>query len=363
MGSNSKLSKFIVIIGGIASIFAIVAFFIDYYGVKHHEEPVAEIQEQSYSIDYLSNLGDRNNSGNKFPLFNDIIDTTKEYKTIDNCATQILVTNDYDKPILINKIIFEAKEIKEETGAVLYIDIRPSQDGESGGSIFCSNQGEEESDELTLKLSSESLDGFFSEDKQTITIPPIKPNEYSYIELWHDSDLINKEYDGVLEIKAECTDKDGNEFPILYEFNNCLYASISNGQVSTIGGFGPSEGIYGVRIDTSSKNYRKEFDVAENVEGNNRLELPICFYADKTCSLKFRVVLEIIYGNDNRKKNISTDWAEIKFHVSSNASEWLHDVTEYNSSEIEKLSKSLGIVKITYPAVERKKLENIGPIR
>lgn len=350
------MDRILNIIGIFGALFGILTFIITYFDISHSSKPNADIQESVMSVSYLSKLGNRQN---KYPMFNDDINNMNEYNYVDNCATQVIVTNDYNNEILLEKMIFEAKDIIEDNTPTLEIDLIPNDN--FGVNIMCVNHGWGDAKDITIELYGEGLDNFIVKDKHSLFIPLIGSGERIDLPIWDKQDLVMKNCTGELYLKASCIDKNGDTIHVLDE--NLIYISIYDGQFSSAGGFGPSEEIYGVKIDTSNKKYEYEYNISECIKAKERMELPICFYPDKSCSLMFRVTFTIAYNNSNDRMNVSTDWAEIKFQVSSISSYGLNDVLDYSKEQLsEMIHEYPGYMKVTYPAVDRTEMEGIEPI-
>jgi len=353
---KKNMGRIVNIISILGVVFTILAFFTSYFGKSYSNKPNADIQEQVMSVSYLSGLGNRQN---KYPLFNDDVNNMKEYQYIDNCATQIIVTNDYNNEILLEKMIFEATDIAADNTPVLDIHLIPTSN--SDVNIECVNHGWGDANNVTIELYGEGLDDFIVESKHSIVVPSISAGERIELPIWNAHDLIKDNCDKDLFLNANCVDINGNTIPIANE--NPIYIGIRDGEFTSAGGFGPSEEIYGIKIDTSNEKYTYEYNISECIKAKERIELPICFYPDKSCSLKFRVTFTVVYNNSNDRMNVSTDWAEVKFQISSIAPYGLNDASDYSSEQLSEMIQGSppGFVKVTYPAVDRAEMEGIEP--
>lgn len=164
-----------------------------------------------------------------------------------------------------------------------------------------------------------------------------------------------------MNLFAKCRDADGNDIPVRYAMGNSMYLGIYNGRFNFGGENGPNEDIYGVKIDTTYDTYEYTFNISASIKDKERIELPICFFPDKSCTLKFRVKFTAVYKN--KRIPVETDWAKLKFQVSSVSSYNLNDVRGFRKEElIEMIHKYPGEVIVTYPAVDRTEMENMEPI-
>lgn len=335
----------------------IIAIFLDYFGIHYSDNPTADIQNQAIDASYLLGLGNRQN---KFPMFNDDVDETKEYICFDKCATQVLVTNDYDNEILLEKMVFEAKEIKADETPVLRLDVAP-RDNDSAVNIICVNEGWGKAKNVTITLEGEGLKDIIPFDKHSVYLSSIDAKEQIKLPIWSSSDVIKKDCVKDLNLFAKCRDADGNDIPVRYAMGDSIYLGICNGRFNFGGENGPSEDIYGVKIDTTYDTYEYTFNISESIKDKERIEVPICFFSDKSCTLKFRVKFTAVYKN--KRIPVETDWAELKFQVSSVSNYNLNDVREFSKEKlIEMIHEYPGEVIVTYPAVDRTEMENIEPI-
>lgn len=352
-----KNSAIWIKIAGIVTFVSALTGILGYCESHRQDVPQADIQNQSMSVRYLSEIGDRQN---KYPMFNDDVDPGKDYKASDNCATQVIVSNGYDHPILLQKIIFEAVDIEVDDTPKLLVYL----DNESEDQIVLrvANKGWGDAEDVRFEFigSDANLGDFIDSDKHSIDVACIKAGEEEKIGLWDSSDVVDSSYEGSVGIIVKCIDNENNNLPVDYYFEDeCAYISLKKGKFSSMGRGAPGESIYGVRIDTSRDTYKHEYNISEIVQANDRLELPICFYPDKSCSLKFRVILEAVYNNKNETMEIATDWAMIGFQVSSIGGD-VRDADSYDIDAMQaELERSPGLVKVTYPFADLELMERI----
>ncbi|MCI8347496.1 MAG: hypothetical protein HFJ12_06100 [Bacilli bacterium] len=347
-----KSDKVFSIVGVVGVLFAILTFIISYFEISYTFKPSASIQEKVMSVSYLSELGNRQD---KYPMFNDNINDMKKYIYIDNCATQVIITNDYNSEILLEEMVFEAKDIVVDNSPILECDLIPNDN--FGVNIMCVNHGWGDANNVTINLDGEGLDDFIVENKHSIFIPSIPAGERVDLPIWEVYDLIKENCTGELYLKANCVDSDGNVINVMDD--KFIFIAICDGEFTSAGGLGPSEEIYGIKINTSSENYEYSFNISESIKAKERIELPICFFPDKSCSLKFRISFTVVYNNNDRM-NISTDWAELKFQISSLYPYGLNNVLDFNKEQLlEIIHEYAGDVKVTYPFVDRTEMQDI----
>lgn len=69
------------------------------------------------------------------------------------------------------------------------------------------------------------------------------------------------------------------------------------------------------KIDTDKDSFRWKESITETISAGDTLIFPICFFPDKSCTMEFRVLFEIV--NDGEKYYIDTPLTPISFAVSS----------------------------------------------
>jgi len=154
-------------------------------------------------------------------------------------------------------------------------------------------------------------------------------------------------------------DENGN-IKVKYLYNDCLYINVGEGRFWPLELGDPSAGIYGIEIDTSDNSYKTEMNISEPINAHGRLELPICFSADKSCNFKFRIGFEVVKKN-NKVEEIWTDYAKMDFEISSSAPDF-NDVEDYSSIELlESAIEWPGEVIVTYPYIDKEVQKYVEP--
>lgn len=342
-----------LLFSGVCSFLGIMACLEGYI----YDEPEADILNQSMSVKYLSEIADRED---KYPMFNDDVNDDKKYIFTDYCATQIVVSNDYDHAILLNKIIFEAEEISVNDIPKFLIQCTANDEG---AVLVVTNLGWGDAKDVNIKLSckDEDLGNYIDEKKHMVSVGCVKVGERVEVPLWKNEDILDTSSDVVLYLCAVSSDVNNEVIPVEYLFNgNGTYLIIENGRFYRPEMGAGSESIYGIKINTDEETYSCEFNISESIEAKNRLEMPICFFPDKSCSFKFRVTFEVIYNSNNQKKDISTDWAYLEFEVPSTGANAVFDAEEFDVNELEdSLITSPGMVKVTYPCADPDLMEYV----
>lgn len=352
---KSKVKKWITTLLSIATIVAAISQIFD---VKFpvRSKPNADVMEGSVSLEYLQSL--RKDEGeNVYPLFGNTIESTSENKFEGNCATQVFITNDYEEEIVLTKLMFEAEDISVDTTPVLSVCIIGD---ETDYRLFVTNIGWGDSQEITFEFEDaegKGIDDYLDSENKKIKTSGIACGESKEIHLWDNTDFLK---DGEYKINIKCYDANGG-INVKYDYGECLYVNVKDGKFQPFELGDASAMIYGIEIDTSNNNYKKEAVISEPIESHSRLELPICFSADKSCSFKFRIGFELRKKN-NSVETVWTEPAKLQFEISSLGSAF--DNAE-NYSEEELIHYAVqwgGAVIVTYPYINRRIQKYVEPL-
>lgn len=255
---------------------------------------------------------DKNIEHNFYPLFEDYIDSKKEYMFSENCATTLMITNHYNNEVVIDKIILDAIEIEVDYSPILTFENGFAY--EEGISVNISNSGWGAAKNLNIKIIGNDikLEEYFKKEALEFTVPIINSSEVIEVPFLKNSDLLESvinSYDIAVDLEVEC-ECEGN--PTVY--NNVGFY-IENGKLDYGGKGAFSQYVYGINIDTLEENFLWEESILEFIPQGETIVLPVCFFPDKSCSLKLKIAFEII--NDGKKELISTELLDMYFSVSS----------------------------------------------
>lgn len=305
------------------------------------------VVQDDINVTYLNkNIVQHNNV---YPLFEDYVDSDKEYFFTENCATQLMITNHYNNQVVIDKIILEANEIKVDYSPILtFYDGYESEDGLS---VFIVNTGWGAAKNLNVKIvgNEKNLEEYLKKEALEFMVPIVAPTEEVEVPLLKNSDLLGYFADGTslgldFEVECEC---EGT--PVVYsEVGVFIY----EGKL-VFGGSGDyAQYIYGIKIDTENDNFLWEESISEFIDKGETLVLPICFFPDKSCSLKLKISFEIV--NDGKKEIVSTETSEMHFTVASipgwnyKLSNPVDDIKNINKEEMENINSNNDVI-VSYP--------------
>lgn len=382
-------------IGIIASIAACVIAFLSFvtyiFDIRNpiYRKPDLEISNEIISVEYLrkssiSNLDiyhlfqdaiadSDNNSINKkiiveylenkatddgelYPIFQDSIGEANDDLFKDSCATQVFITNNYEDEILLDKIIFEAQDITINTEPVIGFWESKCTETEIELSIFNKGWGDANNIVLEFEDMNNDIDEYLIEEKQSVEIPVLKYGEEQNIQIWKNTDFLK---DGVYSIKVSCKDeKGGIDIDNGYEGGEYIRIEVRDGKFFPPGLGSSGSVIYAIKIDTSSDNYSRNEAISESIKAHERLELPICFSADKSCNLNFRIGFEVVKKH-NEKEIIWTELANLDLRIPS-INFVVRDVLDYKKEELYKeATASPETIIVTYPYVDKEVYEYV----
>lgn len=314
---------------------------------KKEHKKLDIVMQDGLSVTYLNeNIVQQNNF---YPLFEDFVDSDKEYLFTENCATQLMITNHYNNQVVIDKIILEANEIKVDYSPVLtFFEGYTSEEG-IGVTIINTGWGDAKNLKIRMVGTDKNLEEYFRKEALEFEVPLVNSSKRVEVPLLKNSDLLKNLADGMgfsidFDVECEC-----EGIPIVYSEVGFF---IHNGKLQ-FGGIGDyAQYIYGIKIDTENHNFLWEESISEFIDQGETLVLPICFFPDRSCSLKLKISFEII--NDGKKEIISTKLSEMYFTVASipgwnyKISNSIDDVESISKEEMEILESNEEII-VTYP--------------
>lgn len=351
--------KIIISTGTLGVIITILGFATQFFDLRLpiRSNPKADLAEKSIDVEYLKDMGERKGK-EIYPLFQDKVELTQENVFEVDCATQVFITNDYDEEILLDKIMFEAKNIKVNTEPVILIGTVHCSETEASLTIWNKGWGDAENIILKFEDPENDINRYLKPEKHSIEVDLLKHGESVDVPLWKNTDFLS---DGTFYMTVTCWEDDKQLEHEYVSRNERISVTVVDGNFMMLGSGAPSVEIYGIMIDTSKESYREEASISEYIESKRRLELPICFSADKSCDFSFRVGFEVIKRN-NKKEEIWTDFADIRLKISSIWDE-TEEANRFTEKELEERAISwLGGVVVTYPYVGKDTLKYVEPL-
>ena len=295
----------------IATIIGIIITSLQIYDWIEKNKKINIAVQNNIKISYLSQNDER--YSNIFPLFDEYIDTKKEYQFSEKCATQLMITNHFESEIIIDKIFLEVDKIEVDYSPILFF--REGNVLEEGLSIFVGNNGWGDAKNLFVKMTSknQNLEEYFSKNALEFTVPVISLGEVIEVPFIQNADLITPCSNGTVfsvDFEVEC--ENGTQTVIE---NNNVFFEVFDGKLVYAGMGSPTENVYGIKIDTNKNKFSWGEEILESIQSGETLVFPICFFPDKSCTMEFKILFEIV--NNGNKAIISTPVTKTTFTVSS----------------------------------------------
>lgn len=279
------------------------------------DEAIKNFIENSNSNDIMLNQNSISYDIGKMP--EDLakkMDVNSEYGYL----AQILVTNNEKNEIMINQITFNANHIIRLNKPHLIIDI-----GVTDEKVWLEirNDGWSEAKNINIKVTGEKPENYkklFGKEEFSIQVDKLDYTKscekilFTLSDVVSESSNLNLNIAPVIYIMYE--DEEENEYTIKDD-NNFLY--FNGGHFFTAGG-GESDSSYIVIVDTEELEYSASLKVAEAIEPNKMLRIPLYVSADQSCTLDFSISLNIISGEseytiNSRKEKISINASSLLF--------------------------------------------------
>lgn len=327
---KSALERMLKQIGVVTSLIIamgtiVIGFFTIWDWYKENKKIVIQVQEE-IDVSYIS--AEDNWGENLYPLFRDYIDVNKKDYVGNECATQLMVTNHYDTEIAISEIILDVEELKVDYTPYLAFT---NCFGENEKCVYVEISNIGWTDVFDLKCTAvgkkQDLSNYFSQDALTFYIPKIKIGEKIKIPFLDGADLINPsqeridfEVDFVVECKNAQQPYTGSSFLFYLQDNTLGYYPMGGG----------GEMVYGIKIDTEKEHFRWNENIMETIESKRMLVIPLCFFPDKSCTMKFHFILKI--ETDGDSYYVASPLAEVEFFIPSCGTA-NNDLKNYKRSE------------------------------
>lgn len=271
--------------------------------------------------------------------YTDLSISKEKYYLENNCAFILNISNPTDHQIKVNKFRIVANNIIQicEPSFDVFLCMF-----ESGVEFFVTNNGWDDAydieliiddkdqilskyfnkEDLYIKIASlkagESIDIFFPKVDKYVTIP--NENEYEYISIRP-----------IIQIKTDSKVSIFDKFLPIYLYNDKIL-------IDEIGGNEEFYGVYGITVNSNLSTFQKEFNVNETINVGEILDIPICFFPNKSSSMEFHVEFDIFDGFS--EETVSSDIRKIEFSIPSTGTQYVNfdnctvDVQEiYNNTE------------------------------
>lgn len=355
MNKKENKKSIWITLGGLVGILTLISFLLDYMGLWDLGKSKPTIYTDKISVSYLNT---NNNLDNIYMLFDDEIDNKKEYKLSESCATQLFITNYYEDEIILNSIRFIAEEISVIEEPIISLLVL---EGNGFVDLQLYNIGWADSDMLNLTFEgvNDDLSKHIDRNKLSLSIEGIPSQTSKTIRLWENEDLITDMDSGVIKFTATCNDAMNNTVETVYgetrDFSH-LEVDIADGKFVCLGKGGISDLTYGVRIDTSQPSFNYEETIRESIQSQETLALPICFFPDKSCSIRFHIEFSALHNG--KQTFCQSDPVTLEFEVSSINTAEKYNAGDYSTLELTQIANDYaGSCIISYPFINKKYMQ------
>lgn len=266
-------------------------------------------------------------------LLGNSLDDTIEYTMEKNYTAMIeIANNDPTQELILRKFTFNAQNIVVDYSPefLFYSSFYESSGGTGHRDkwqleVTLVNDGWGDATDVSIVYDSTSenyniIKSIFPFKELGKTIPLIESRERITTNFMNhltlDNILLDDYLDNIPEItnapkfRVVCKEKD---FGVPYSETCVTYK-----KDETIGPYGLGyEGneSYGILIDTSQNSFTLSKDLSESIPSEQILQIPLCFYPDKSSSLNYSVEFEVFDGQDTY--TISSDSMQTNFKISS----------------------------------------------
>ena len=269
-----------------------------------------------------------------YPFFSDVLGQgNRPVRFTKCCATQLDIKNPTGKDITLTNFKFVAEDIVPDLKAELIIlKSAAPEESASKGDLFIEiiNSGWLEATSLVCTLTCEDRDfaGCFGSNSLVRRLPsPIDIGGGELVDIIRKQDVLNPPREA-FRFDLNCS---------VVSDNGCGRGDASahfSIKVDPDGGVHWADGVvrpcepmvYGIFIDTSRTSDVIERSISVDVEKNGSVSVPICFFPDRSCIIKFHIELNY----EGRSRPIRTETKEAYFHIDSR----LNSMRAYDASRL-----------------------------
>lgn len=184
------------------------------------------------------------------------------------------------------------------------------------------------------------LSKYFNKDDLNMKIPNLKigesthiffPSVDKYIQTPNENEYEYVSIRPIIQIRNEGKVENFEDFIPIYLYNDKIL-------IDEIGGNEGFYGVYGITVNSNLSTFQKEFNVNETINVGEILDIPICFFPNKSSSMEFHVEFDIFNGFS--EETIFSDIRKMEFSIPSTGTQYVNfdnctvDVQEiYNNTE------------------------------
>lgn len=334
--SGKGVAWLLAAIASVAAIIALVPIFSDLIAPRGLSADFANIDPNGVPY-LLESEGDAPLhpvfSTESYRAFTDELKDEEISYFSTGCATQVTITNYDETSVNITGVRLVVERITADLRAELSInfdyfpDDGPRRDGFSNLALSVTNTGWLDGTDLTCRATcdDEEFARCFGSSVLEWECPDVPMGTSQRVPFLDARDLVEApEEETAFEVGVEFLSGRGSEYGSMK--SSISITAYPNGEVDwTIkaGGMGGLDGehsIYGIKIDTNKTSDVFEGSTSLVVEGNGIRVVPVCFFADRSCTVRGHFEFTDASGNV-----VKTPSAEMYFDVSS-----IHHVAAYD---------------------------------
>ena len=278
--------------------------------------------------------------------YTDLSISKEKYYLEENCAFILNISNPTDHQIKINKFRIVANnivQIREPS-----FDVFLCMYG-SGVEFYVTNNGWDDAHDIDLIIDDKDqiLSKYFNKEDLNIKITSLKagesidvffPNVNKYIISPNKSEYEYISINPVIQIKTDSKENIFDKFLPIYLYNEKII-------IDEIGGNEGFHGVYGITVNSNLNTFQKEFDVNESINIGEILDIPICFFPNKSSSMDFHVEFDIFNGTS--EETVSSDIKKLEFNIPSTGTQYVN--LDNGIIDIQEIYNSDSRFYISYP--------------
>lgn len=295
-------------------------------------------------VGYLASSGEGDDI---YPLYSDEVSPGSVGYYSECCSAQLVVQNQGDDSTVFTEIEFSASDIARIEVPELRLWPRSSNDnvlgdsGNSGAYMTVANHGWGWSRNgcVTVFCGDPAFMNVFGWGSREFDIPDLGPGESIVISVVGSEDVVaptvNSEDIGDVSVSVSYESDDPVEGELVDTANE-MGIAVWGDSVSWLGlgGMGNGATVFGIFVDSSASSHEWSEGIVETVEAHSSTVLPICFFPDQSCTMRYKLTLV-----DSKDRRWSTPVVEAEFDVDSYYSDV--ETIDATSLSVEELSAAI----------------------
>lgn len=280
----------------------------------------------------------------------------KIYYFDKDCINMIAISNNnLNKEIVLRNFKFVAENIMVDT--MPHLSSFCTRDDDYNRKylfdMYLRNNGWGDANNVELTIEDENgiLNLLFEKDDLRLFLPSVEYGNITNLKCVNLEKIDIDAYNSLIDVYGEFNihiavyaNSDECDFGAIgYIELHCCADSIED-----MGGYGyGGDTAYAIIIDTDNDSFVLDVNVSECIPAGSILELPLCFFPDRSCTFSYYVMFEVFDGFESY--TIKTEGQDIEFVVDS--------CCDVNVKDISNMSNQEQYFFITYPYAILRRLE------